>query len=289
MVVLMSGCATMDTGSTSQASKIAYSNNRRLANIENNLAKSMDKLNETTTSLSSRVEESDRQTRLLQNISEENQVRLEQLQAKLDELASILYKQYNLTPPSESPILVFRSPMSLMEEDENVVVVDPPSQVAGRPKTEEALATPDTETVVEQPVGEPVVETVVAPSLGPTRDYYKAQESYKKDDFPLASQQYSAYLLRYPDSLYRSNAQFWLAQCFYKLGQYDKAATEYETLWSQYPESTYAPIALYNQAELLKNDKAREAVVLLDRLLQKYPDSPLVDKAKTTLGQLRGY
>src|SRR3990170_2635421 len=84
MFPLLAGCAT--TGGRNQVEDTVYSTYRVVKNLDQNLGASVTKLNETAADLSARVNESDRQVAKLQAMTEENQVKLDRLQAKLDKL-----------------------------------------------------------------------------------------------------------------------------------------------------------------------------------------------------------
>lgn len=94
-VLCVAGCAS--TGGGSQLQNTIYDTHRRVAGIEKNMQGSVTQLNETTAGLLARVDASDQQIKTLQGTVEENTVKLQGIEKKLDSLANSLYRYFGMS------------------------------------------------------------------------------------------------------------------------------------------------------------------------------------------------
>ncbi|RMG66405.1 MAG: tetratricopeptide repeat protein [Calditrichaeota bacterium] len=82
------------------------------------------------------------------------------------------------------------------------------------------------------------------------------------------------------------NAQYWIGECYYMLGDYQAAVLAFEKVFT-FPQSNKNDYAQYKLGlsyyRMGKRERAREE---FQRLLDNYPDSPLVEKARDYLAQL---
>jgi tol-pal system protein YbgF len=264
----MSGCAT---AGSSQMESTVYDTHRRVVKLDNSLESTVTKLNETTAELVARVNQSDQETRRLKSVVEENRVILERLEKNLGDLTSVIYRQFNLTPPGSSS---------------SGIVIEPPartSESSMQPLDEPKEEDVDTETVA--------VNTPAQPMGDPTVQYQRAQQLYANEDFSAALGGFDEYLQKFSgsDPVNTANAQFWKAKCYLKLGQYNDAIREFEKVRSSYPTSTKVPFAMHNQAVAHSNlGQASEAISLMEEVVADYPISPAAEQAKIDLNKLRG-
>jgi tol-pal system protein YbgF len=122
----------------------------------------------------------------------------------------------------------------------------------------------------------------------PITEYKEAQDAYMAGDYEKAVELYSAYIRRYPNSDYASNALLWLGQSHYKIRQYEDAIEAYEQLRREHPESHRVPIAYFNEAAAhAELDNAGRAVELLEELVENYPASQPAREAKEKLRSVR--
>ena len=282
---LLAGCATT-TGGGSTMENTVYATHRIVQNLDQNLGTTVDQLSKTSADLAARVEATDRETRRLGSMVEENQVRLQGLQQQLTELTDTLYRQMNLTPPRASattpvtPIpddTMARTPDVMMVPEENEaepigVRVRPPAPSPNAPE----VTTP---------------QTPITAAEGADADefYTQARQLYTNEEYSLALEQFSAYLDRYPDTANAANAQYWKAHSYFKLEDFDDAVREFQRLVDRYPASDKVPIALHNQgvaySRLGQNDAARET---FERLVRQYPNDVVAEMARDKLQQLQG-
>ena len=129
-------------------------------------------------------------------------------------------------------------------------------------------------------------EAAVAPDEQTT--YEAAMATFKDGDYKTAATQLGAFVTRYPQSSYASNAQYWLGNAFYAQRDCKKAIAAQQVVATNYPDSAKAPDAMLNigtcYAEL-KDKKA--ATMALKNLIAKYPDSAAATAARDRLPGLK--
>jgi tol-pal system protein YbgF len=94
-VLSATGCTT--AGGGSQLQNTIYDTHRRVAGIEKSVQSSVGQLNETTAGLLARVDSSDQAVKALQGTVEENTVRLQGLEKKLDALSDAAYRYFGMS------------------------------------------------------------------------------------------------------------------------------------------------------------------------------------------------
>jgi len=266
-VLLGTGCTT--TGGDQVASTV-YATYKVVRKIDKELGPSVTRLNETSVDLAARVEPLELEVRKLQSMTEENQVKIDQMQAKLDDMAGILARYFNLTPPTSGassalpPGIDIGTPVYPTTPSEEVAV-------PGGSMSEESAAVPPTSVV----------------SSNAVEDFKGALSSLDKGDFELSLQQFDAFLQRYSNNDLTHSAQFWKGECYRRLEKYEEAIAEFEKLRNNFPQSSKVPLALYNQASAhLMLGQADRAAGLLNELVEKYPLSPAAERAKSALRNL---
>jgi tol-pal system protein YbgF len=129
-------------------------------------------------------------------------------------------------------------------------------------------------------------EAAVAPDEQTT--YETAMATFKAGDYKTAATQLGAFVQRYPQSSYASNAQYWLGNSYYAQRDCKKAIAAQQVVASTYPDSAKAPDAMLNigtcYAEL--KDKKAASKALKD-LIAKYPDSAAAQAARDRLPGLK--
>ena len=135
----------------------------------------------------------------------------------------------------------------------------------------------------------PANETMVADSAaGETavvkRDYEIAWHALEARDYRLAISRFKDFLMRHPKSNLADNAQYWIGESHYGLREFDQAIIEFDAVRRRYPQGEKVPAALLKQgyafAELGEKLNAR---LLLQEVVEKYPDTPEAAKAKVRL------
>lgn len=267
-LVVLGSC--LEAGAANQVETLLYDTHRKVTNLNDNLDGAIKKLNETTTQLVSRVDETEVQTRQLRSMMEENQVKLDVLEKQLGELTTTIYRQFNLTAGGKAADPQMPS---------DTVAIVPPG-AAGDPGA--ALGT----------AAEPAPE---APASGASSGaalaaYQQAQKVWLSNDYEGALQQFTEFLERYPSTEQAGNAQYWQGRCYLKLERYDDAVSAFQNVRTKYPENdSKVSQAMQSQAVALsrlgRNDEAEK---LLEEVVKKYPTTTAARQAETDLAKLRG-
>lgn len=282
MLVVLGAC--LDAGAASdQVETLLYDTHRKVTNLNDNLDGAIKQLNETTTQLVSRVDETEVQTKQLRSMMEENQVKLDVLEKQLGELTTTIYRQFNLTAGGRA------NPMAGPAGGDSVAIVPPAGAV---PPTGAAAPAGDPSAPLEPSAGPaPVTTAAATPNSGAAQAVYqKAQKVWLSDDYPGALQLFTDFLTRYPDSELAGNAQYWQGRCFLKLERYDDAVTAFQNVRTKYPENdSKVSQAMQSQAVALsrlgRNDEAKK---LLQEVVQKYPTTSAARQAESDLKKLEG-
>lgn len=270
VVLLSAGCVT--PSQTQQMNNTANATYRIVRDLQKDIGGSVTQLNETTAKLIARVDETDVQTRKLQSVVEENQVKLDAIKKRLDELANVLYRQFNLTPPTTGT-----GPRVDVKVEPTPAA---PTGAAAEPVSQRQASEPS---VAEESVPAPQEQAAGTAVTA----YQRAQEAFGTEDYQRALTLFDEYLRRYPSTDYTNKAQFYKAECLLKLNQYGPAVAEFEKLRANYPKSTMAPVSMYNQAyaHLMLKENGR-AIELLKEIVDEYPMTAVAERAKKKLQEL---
>ncbi|MBI2209905.1 MAG: tol-pal system protein YbgF [Deltaproteobacteria bacterium] len=130
-------------------------------------------------------------------------------------------------------------------------------------------------------------ETAPAESEAVKKDYEEAWRLVERKDYKTAIVRFKAFLKKHPQSEYADNAQYWIGESHYALREFDQAILEFDVVRRRYPKGDKVPAALLKQgfafAEL--GDKV-DARLILQELVDRYPQSPEAGKAKQKLKAL---
>ena len=132
--------------------------------------------------------------------------------------------------------------------------------------------------------GEDSPEKVVpqrSPDDDPAKAYEAAYTLLKEKQFKEAREKFTAFIRKFPKDGLAGNAQFWIGESYYAEKDFESAILAYETLIKNYLHNEKIPGALLKQglsfAEI--GDK-KTAKVILEKLIEKYPDSREAGLAK---------
>lgn len=122
-----------------------------------------------------------------------------------------------------------------------------------------------------------------------------AEEIYSKGfrettakDYTNAIQTFQRLLSTHPDHKLAGNAQYWLGEIYYARGDMEMAILEFDKALKKYPGSEKTPASLLKQAFAFEKLGAKkEARVLLQEVVQKYPKSGEADLARKRLETLK--
>jgi tol-pal system protein YbgF len=119
------------------------------------------------------------------------------------------------------------------------------------------------------------------------KEYEEALGLMERKDYRGAIARFKEFLKRHPRSEYADNAQYWIGEGHYALREFDQAILEFDAVRRTYPKGDKVPAALlklgFAFAEL--GDKV-DARLILQELIDRYPQSEEVQKAKQKLKTL---
>jgi len=106
-----------------------------------------------------------------------------------------------------------------------------------------------------------------------------------KGEYGAGAVRLSKLLRRFPKGQFADRASLLLAQCHHRTGVVDRAVEQYHSIIKA-AKSRYVPEAMHGLALLAQQqDNPKEAGGILDQLLRKYPNSPLVPSAQLHRGR----
>jgi len=118
------------------------------------------------------------------------------------------------------------------------------------------------------------------------RDYESAWRSFEKKDYQIAVSRFREFVKKNPKSRLAAAALFWLGESHFALKEFDKAIVAYDEV-RRYPQTDKVAAALLRQgfafAELGEKLNAR---LVLQELVEKYPQSAEAPRAKHRLKAL---
>lgn len=277
LLTLASGCASGagGGGGSGQMQNTVYATHRLVQNLDRNLSASVNQLNETTADLVARVNASDAENRGLRSLAEENQIRLEALQRTLDDLAAVLYRELELSPPAQAG-------RSAPERPDTSFDVRPGGQVQVQPAPRQEPPEPTEQPVVATPPPESSSEAALA-------HYKRAQQLYTNDEFALALEHFDSYLNLYPNTENAGNAQFWKAHCHLRMEEFEPAISQYQIMVRDYPSNGKVPSALNNQGVAYSRlDQNANARALFQQTLSDFPNDAAAEFARENLRKMEG-
>jgi tol-pal system protein YbgF len=132
-----------------------------------------------------------------------------------------------------------------------------------------------------------VLDSATGESALVKKDYELGWQAMEKRDYRLAISRFKEFLKKYPKSNLADNAQYWIGESHYGLREFDQAIIEFDAVRRRYPQGEKVPAALLKQgyafAELGEKVNAR---LLLQEVLEKFPETPEAAKAKMRLKSL---
>jgi tol-pal system protein YbgF len=115
-----------------------------------------------------------------------------------------------------------------------------------------------------------------------------ALTAFRKNDFKHAVEAFKAFTEKYPQSLYRPAALYWLGNTLYAQRNYKGATAILQSIVKQYPTHPKAPDALFaiaqNQLEQGQTQTARKT---LQQLVTQYGETEAAARARNKLAQFR--
>ncbi|MBD1552849.1 tol-pal system protein YbgF [Pseudomonas typographi] len=118
--------------------------------------------------------------------------------------------------------------------------------------------------------------------------YYDAAfDLIKAKDFDKASQAFTAFLRRYPNSQYAGNAQYWLGEVNLAKGDLQGAGQAFAKVSQAYPKHAKVPDSLYKLADVERRLGHTDRVKpLLQQVVSQYPGTSAAQLAQRDLARM---
>src|SRR3990167_5888624 len=117
--------------------------------------------------------------------------------------------------------------------------------------------------------------------------YDAAFDLIKAKDFAKASQAFSAFVRKYPNSQYAGNAQYWLGEVNLAQGDLQAAGQAFAQVSQSYPQHAKVPDSLFKLADVeMRLGNADKAKGILQQVIAKYPGSSAAQLAQRDLQRM---
>lgn len=252
-------------GDTNQAQKSVDSLRADIDSVRSSLADTranMQQLQREFSGLRERIEETRFQVgRQLGQSTREGDQRVKDLEARVAKLGDVLKAQEETLKARDGELKQLRD--SLQQAQSSAAAAAAAAASANEP------------VIADSSAGEtPIVK----------KDYEFAFQALERRDYRVAIARFREFLKKYPKSNLADNAQYWIGESHYGLREFDQAIIEFDAVRRRYPQGEKVPAALLKQgfafAELGEKLNAR---LLLQEVVERYPDTPEAGKAKLRL------
>ena len=129
---------------------------------------------------------------------------------------------------------------------------------------------------------------VSAPQAGEKKAYQAAFDTLKEGRYKEAKVEFAAFLVKYPNSGFAGNAQYWLGEAHYVTRNFDQGIVEFEKVLNSYPGSNKVPDAMlklgYTYYELKQYPQAK---IVLQDLRTRFPNETAARLATKRLDRIR--
>jgi len=131
------------------------------------------------------------------------------------------------------------------------------------------------------------VEKFPSASLSIDARYYLGQCQLKRNNLAGARTTFHDFALRYSDNPKAPDAWWFVGEAFEQMRNYPEAASAFSRIKTFYPKHSKAPAALVAASRnYLKADDIENAKLVLNSVIQEYPQSDAVKEANFTLGEI---
>jgi len=125
-------------------------------------------------------------------------------------------------------------------------------------------------------------------AITPDSVYMKGLETFKTGNMPAAREIFTKFLEKYPQHDLAANAQYWIGETYYSEKEYEPSILAFQEVIKNHPQKEKVPAAMLKQAMAFKAiDDAKNARYVLKKLVESYPKSEEVKKAKELLKELK--
>jgi tol-pal system protein YbgF len=122
----------------------------------------------------------------------------------------------------------------------------------------------------------------------PEAVYQKGYKETVDKDYDRAIETLGAFLSEFPGHRLAGNAQYWIGEIFYGKGDWERAIIEFDKVIKTHPKGEKAGAATLKQAFAFENlGSKKEARVLLEEVVEKFPKSPEAALARKRLKEMK--
>jgi len=124
-------------------------------------------------------------------------------------------------------------------------------------------------------------------SLSPESMYNQAFNDFVQGNFDLAIQGFTVYINTYPGGDKAASALLNIGEAYSNQKKLSQASAAFTRIINEYSQAPAVPTALYKRAKVeLDLQKKDDAIADLKNIMDKYPNTPEAENAKTELQQL---
>lgn len=132
--------------------------------------------------------------------------------------------------------------------------------------------------------------TATAPPAPEDKDklFDEAYKRYQQSQFEEARRLFRTFTTRYGRDDRADNAQYWLGQAYYEEKKYAAAIAEFKKVLDNFPRGDATDAAMYGMAHsFIELKYCTEGEAYLQDLTKRFPRSPLVEKAKQRIKEIK--
>ncbi|MEE9613832.1 MAG: tol-pal system protein YbgF [Thermodesulfobacteriota bacterium] len=113
------------------------------------------------------------------------------------------------------------------------------------------------------------------------------RETMDNRNYPAGREIFKRFLSLFPEHELADNAQYWLGEIYYAEGDWERAVLEFNKVIKDYPDGDKVAAAKLKQAfSFNKLGADKEARVLLEQIIEKFPAYPEAEHAKKRLEEM---
>lgn len=293
ILVLAGGCAT--NGANSQLENTVYSTYQKVNKLEGNLGESVNRLNQTTAEMTSRLDSTEQQDREITGMLQETNNRLAKMEENIKSLSRVVYEEFGRTVPSgmsssrSGAESGFRMSPPQVSEGQQQSGSATSAQRTPIPGLEEEGAALLGEAEDDNLFQSPPPENADTQDGGnPELDYRNAKEAYDNKNYEQALRQFEQFLSRYPAHHHAKRALLWKGTSELYLEQYEDAVQTYDEFQNEYRnDSELMPYVLYNQGMAYLNlRRMDDAVDMFETVVSRFPNTQASEQARQNLSKM---
>lgn len=122
----------------------------------------------------------------------------------------------------------------------------------------------------------------------PEEVYFRGYRLTKDKEYDKAIETFEGFLENWPGHKLADHARYWIGEIYYTRADWERAILEFDRVINDYPRGDKVPSATLKQGMAFeKLGSIKEARVLLEQVVEKFPESPEAQTAKNRLKELK--